>query len=95
MTKQEQQELIQTRIDKALVTIAEAQFQFEHQYWNTAVNKLYYSCFYAVSALLASIDVYPKRHQGIQQMFSQHFIKTAIFTKEANKFYSKLFEMRQ
>ncbi len=75
--------------------LEEAEFLSEHQYWNTSVNKLYYPCFYAAGALLASIGVIPKTHAGTQQMFSLHFVKNGIFEKASNALYNKLFDMRQ
>ena len=95
MSSQEQQDIVRLRFKKALAAFAEAEFLFAHKYWNTTVNKLYYSCFYAIGALLANIEVFPKTHSGTQQMFRMHFIKTGHFDNETNNFYTKLFEMRQ
>ena len=81
MSDQENQELIQYRFDKALETITEAEFLMKNHFWNNTVNRLYYSCYYAVSALLASVKIYPKTHAGTNQMFSLHFVKQGIFAK--------------
>ena len=95
MSQDENKELIRYRFNKALETIEEAAYLLEGGYWNNTVNRLYYACYYAVSALLASIDIYPKTHAGTKQMFSFHFINEGRFKKETYKFYSQLFEMRQ
>ena len=95
MTQEEQKEIILLKLNRAMAAINEAEFLSEHKYWNTAVNKMYYSCSYAVGALLVSIGVFTKTHAGTQQMFSLHFIKTGILPKEAIKFYTNLFDMRQ
>ncbi len=95
MSEIENQELVQYRFGKAIETINEAEFLLQNKYWNTTVNKLYYGCFYAASALLASINIYPKSHSGTQQMFSLHFIQTGIFGKDVIKFYTTLLDMRQ
>ncbi len=95
MISNEQNNIAAYRLNKATETLAEAEFLFEHRYWNTTINKLYYSCFYAAGALLASIEVHPKTHSGTIQMFSLHFIKTGILDKDTNHLYNKLFDMRQ
>jgi uncharacterized protein (UPF0332 family) len=91
----EKEGVIKYRIEKALGVLEEAEFLFQHKYWNTSVNKLYYSCFYAVSALLVSIDITAKTHSGALQMFGLHFVKTGKFDRKANAIYNKLFDMRQ
>ena len=95
MSEQENQELLEYRYKKALDTLDEVQDHILHKHWNTAVNRCYYACYYAVSALLAHIKVYPKSHSGLQQMFSLHFVKSNIFSNADSEFYQKLMDMRQ
>lgn len=52
MNGQERQQLIQYRLDRARDTYREIDLHVEHELWNTAMNRLYYACYYAVSALL-------------------------------------------
>jgi uncharacterized protein (UPF0332 family) len=59
------------------------------------VNRLYYACFYAVSALLASKEIYSKSHSGIKQMFGLHFVTTGIIDEKLSKFYTKIFSLKQ
>jgi len=63
--------------------------------WNTAVNRLYYACYYAVIALLINTDIQAHTHAGERQMFGLHFINTGLMEKESGKFYSDIFDMRQ
>lgn len=56
---------------------------------------MYYACFYAVIALLASIELYPKTHNGAKQMFGDNFIVIGIFERECAIFYTKICIMRQ
>ena len=67
----------------------------ENEFWNTSVNRLYYACFHAVSALLAAQDIDSKTHNGTRQMFGLHFVKTGIISEEMGELYSNLFSMRQ
>jgi len=95
MSKGENEELITYRFEKAKDTLNEADVQIENQLWNVAVNRLYYACFYAVSALLASKEIYSKTHAGAKQMFSLHFVTTGIIKRELSEFYGSLFSLRQ
>jgi len=95
MSQQEKEELVRYRFDKGKETLAEAEMQIKNEFWNLAINRLYYACFYSVSALLASIEVYTKTHAGTKQMFGLHFVKTGIIDEYFNKFYTDLFSMRQ
>jgi uncharacterized protein len=44
--------LVQYRLDRAREALAEAVLLLDSGHANTGVNRLYYACFYAVSALL-------------------------------------------
>jgi len=93
--KSERDILIENKLDHAQRTFEEVQFLAANKYWNTCVNRLYYTCFYVVSALLLSIDIQTKTHSGAKQLFSQHFIKTGIIDESYGAFYAYLFTMRQ
>jgi uncharacterized protein (UPF0332 family) len=59
MTEYRPEDYVKYRIGRAKETIQEVRTHIENKYWNTAINRMYYACFYAVSALLAKnrIDV--------------------------------------
>jgi len=94
MTEKEKQEIISYRIKKAQETFQEVQLLIENRLWTTAVNRLYYACYYAVSALLIKHDIKTQTHTGTRQMFGLHFIKTERIPKDLGKLYSDLFDMR-
>jgi uncharacterized protein (UPF0332 family) len=87
--------LIQYRINRAFETLREAETMIEHQFWNASINRVYYACFYAVSALLLKKGVDSSTHKGLRQMFGLHFIQTGVVSKEYGKFFSDLFDRRQ
>ena len=39
------------RLQRAKETILEVEVHIQNKFWNTAINRLYYACFYAVEAL--------------------------------------------
>ena len=89
------EDYIKYRITKANETIAEEEILIANKYWNTAVNRMYYACFYAVSALLVKHGVETSSHSGCRQKFGQLFVHTGKIKKELGKHYSELFEKRQ
>jgi uncharacterized protein (UPF0332 family) len=67
----------------------------ESELWSIATNRLYYSCYYAVIALLAKNQISAQTHGGVRQMFGLHFVKTGLISKESGKFYTDIFDKRQ
>jgi len=95
MTEEEKKALIQYRITKAKDTYREIALLIDHQLWNTAINRLYYACYYAVTALLVKYDIQTQTHAGTRRMFGLHFIKPKIVSQASGKLYSNLFDKRQ
>jgi len=95
MNQEERQELVKYRITKARETFNEVGLHVENKLWNTAVNRLYYACYYAVIALLIDKDINAQTHSGVRQMFGLHFIKSGLIDKDSGKFYTDIFDMRQ
>ena len=88
-------DLVKIRLQKAKETYAEINSFVQLKYWRTAANRLYYSCFYAVSALLIKNEIKAHTHSGIISQFGLNFVITDIFSQAEGKFYKKLFELRQ
>jgi uncharacterized protein (UPF0332 family) len=61
-------DLIQYRINRAFETLREAETMIEYLFWNVSVNRAYYACFYAVSALLLKKGVDSFTHKGLRQI---------------------------
>lgn len=94
LNQQERQDIVRYRMDNAYGTLNEIRTHIENGFYNTAVNRMYYACYYAASALLVANKVVTKSHEGVKQMFSFHFVKTGKVSEEYGKFYSRLFEKR-
>jgi len=95
MNKKERDAIVAYRKEKAHKTLDEIPILIEHELWNTAVNRLYYACFFAVNALLISRQIETKTHAGALRMLSLHFTKTRKISIELNRFYADLFDNRQ
>jgi uncharacterized protein (UPF0332 family) len=88
-------ELIKYRINRAKETYGEVEGLIKLGYLNTAVNRIYYACYYAVSALMIKNGLSAKSHAGVRQMFGLHFVKTGLISKEHAKYFTDLFDRRQ
>ena len=95
MINQDKAQLVKYRLTKARETYNEVSILVKNELWNTAVNRLYYSCFYAVIALLAENNIEVLSHSGARQMFGLHFIKTGKIDPESGRFLARLFDLRQ
>ena len=94
MTNYQQEDFVKYRIERAKETIAEVETHIENRFWNTAVNRMYYACFYAVNALLMKHNIEVSSHAGVRQKFGQHFVRTGKVNRELAKYYTELFEKR-
>jgi uncharacterized protein (UPF0332 family) len=88
-------ELIKYRIDRSLETSREAKTMIDNKFWNASVNRIYYSCYYAISAILLKKSIETNSHKGIRQMFGLHFVQEGLVSKEDGRFFSDLYDRRQ
>lgn len=58
-------------------------------------NRAYYAIFYCVCALLATENVYTKRHQVARAKFSELFVKTGRSSVESSRIVGNSFAARQ
>lgn len=86
--------LAQYRLDRAKNTLAEVPTLKDIGYYSTAINRMYYACYYAASALLVLHHHTPNTHAGVKQLLGLHFVATGIIPKELGRYYSILFERR-
>jgi uncharacterized protein (UPF0332 family) len=87
--------IVEYRLGNAHKTISEIPILIQHELWNTAVNRLYYACYYAVTALLIKSGIETHTHSGVRTMLSLYFTKTNKLQIKYNKFYTDLYENRQ
>ena len=94
MTEYKSEDYIKYRIERARETVDEVKVHIDNKFWNTAINRLYYACFYAVGALLMKHNIEVSSHAGVRQKFGQHFVKAGKFDRNLAKHYTDLFEKR-
>ncbi|MFO7817784.1 MAG: HEPN domain-containing protein [Desulfovibrionales bacterium] len=69
-------ELVSYRMARAEESLEDARILTRAGRWNTCVNRLYYACFYAVSALLLRDGLSSSKHAGIRGLFNKNYVKT-------------------
>jgi uncharacterized protein (UPF0332 family) len=87
--------LIRYRLERAQESLADVRLLADAERWNTCVNRLYYSCFYAVSALLARDGLSSSRHTGLRSLFNRNYVRTGVIPRDLARLYNDLFERRQ
>lgn len=87
--------LVAYRFNRAKETLAEAALLADNNYYNAAVNRLYYACFYATEALLLKHHIQANTHAGVKSMFGLHFVAKEKIPLTVGKTLSTLFEKRQ
>lgn len=95
MKKPSKDELIRYRMRRAHETLKEVEAMVDNGFWNAAINRLYYACFYSVSAILLDQDIKAQTHAGVRKMLGLHFVQTGKISRELGKFYADLFDKRQ
>jgi uncharacterized protein (UPF0332 family) len=89
------QHYILYRIQRSEELFSDAQLLAAHAGWRSCINRLYYSSFHLVNALLFQQGTYAKSHDGLKTKFLQHFVKTGRISIEAGKLYALLHDWRQ
>ena len=95
MTINSQDDYVKYRFQRAKESFDEALILADNERWNAVINRLYYSCYYAVIALLLKNKLETQSHDGARTLFGLHFKKTGVIDKQYGKFFTKLFDYRQ
>jgi uncharacterized protein (UPF0332 family) len=95
MNVQSKDDYIRYRFQRALESYKEAIILANNNSWNAVVNRLYYSCFYAVIALLLKNNIETQTHDGARIQFGLNFVKTGVVDRKFGQLFSKLFDFRQ
>ena len=94
LTDEERSAIVSYRLEKADAAFVEAKDCASMEHWTLAANRLYYSSYYASSALLVKAGLQAKTHEGTIGMIGQSFVRTGILTKENGALLARLQNMR-
>lgn len=94
LSENERSIIVSRELEKSERTFEDVLFCAKEGKWETAANRLYYSVFHAMSALLVRDGHQVKSHRGIIAMFGEHYVRTEIFSKKDGSLLSDLVIMR-
>ncbi|MCK5055860.1 MAG: HEPN domain-containing protein [Candidatus Aminicenantes bacterium] len=86
--------LIKYRIEKAKKAADDADFSFNNDRLQMAVNRIYYSYFYILTALALKHRFQSSKHQELIGWFNKTFVKGNIIDRKYGKFLHKAYDKR-
>ena len=95
MNDEDKKIAIQLLIEKSERHLTQAKQNAELKNWDLVANRLYYSIFHAVTALLLKDNIEVKTHKGRAQQFGQFYVLTGKFEREEGRLYNNLQQMRE
>ena len=94
LNDEERNVIVGLELEKAINTIEQIPELQKLGYWDNIANRLYYSVFHAVTALLIH-DSHPvNTHKGALALFGNYYIRTGLFPSKAGRLYSNLQTLR-
>ena len=74
--------------------MVEAKVLFENGFFDSVINRLYYSLFYGVNGCLLVKEIIAKTHSGAKNKFHLVFIKPRVISEATGKLFDYLFDER-
>lgn len=69
-------------LEKAVERLRVAEKLFRDGEYEDAVSRAYYAMYHAAKAVLSSVNVFPKTHEGVVSEFGRKFVLERVFPKE-------------
>lgn len=86
--------LVEYRIGKAKEAFDDSLYMVSDARWNAAGNRLYYSAYYALSALLLADEIPVHTHRGLLTQMSLNYVRKGVISIEEGKLVRQLFNLR-
>ena len=83
------------QLEKSRDTFREARLLYEHNGFTGSVNRIYYSMFYSVTALMGLYGFSTSKHSGMLSNFNKEIANKGLISKELKDFYRNMFNKRQ
>ena len=94
LTDEQRINIVRYRMESAESTLAEVETHRANGFYNTAVNRLYYACYYAATAILIANGIEVKSHDGVRMNLGKHIVQEGILSPELGRYFSRLFSKR-
>lgn len=87
--------VVDYRLSQADEALDLARIAVQKGYWNSAMSRLYYTCFYLITALFAKHHIKAHTHTGVKTVFSLQFIREGKIEAKWGKLLAILLDKRQ
>jgi len=94
LTDEQRRDIVRYRMENARNMLVEVESHRENGFYNTAVNRMYYACYYAATAMLIALGIEVKSHDGVRLNLGRHVVMAGRLSPELGRFYSRLFSKR-
>jgi uncharacterized protein (UPF0332 family) len=91
----ERQTLVGYRLQRAREALEEARILLDAGHVNGCVSRLYYACFYGVSALLLTANMAASTHGYIRALLHRDYVKTGRISEQMGKHFDVLFNNQE
>jgi len=95
LNPEERKAIVELEYEKSICINNQIDVLIREEMWDLVANRLYYSLFHAISALLVNDGYTADSHKGKVIVFGQYYVKAGIFSTEDGKLYSRLQTMRE
>ncbi len=95
MKQHNKSDLVQYRISKSKEASYDAKLALENERYANALNRIYYSIFYIVSALALKYDFSTSKHKQLLGWFNFNFVKNGLIDHKLNEIYKNAYDNRQ
>lgn len=82
-------------IEKSQRNMEQAIHNVAMDYWDLVANRLYYSVFHAVTAMMLYDGIKTSTHKGTSSQFGRYYVLTGKFSREEGILYSRLQTLRE
>jgi len=86
---------IRFRRDKARETLADARVLLRDGSPASTLNRIYYTMFYEVLALLHTQDLASAKHSGVRALLNERFGKVGMVPVEQGRLFARMYDFRQ
>lgn len=94
LSPEQRSELVTFRRDNAQKALDDGKLLFEHNSLRSAMNRTYYSMFYAVSAIAIAKGKSFHKHGQLIGYFQKEYVKAGVFERKFGRALQKAFEDR-
>jgi len=87
--------IVERHLSKAVERLRAAEKLLIDGYYEDAVSRAYYAMYHAAMAALATLNVFPRTHEGVVSEFGRRFVLTGIFQKELGRILAEVKATRE